>query len=360
MRIVTTARRLLSRQTAGARPLPTADFYFRGPLRDLIAEADTSADAIRQIGPHCYACGANLVIIRYAAPDELASIAARRWESVRYIIDDLIPAAASSPELPADYRNRLADFAANRLPRILALHPTIVAPSKAILDTFPDHEGELLDPCCLALADNRHMQPTAWTHPLRFAFLGTRSHEGSLDLVTAIADRLASRLPGSTVHLFFGKHLPKHLRGHPSIRNSPPLAWPQFRRWMADAQFHAALAPVQPTPFARARSITKVMDHAEVGAVGLYGREPPFSQAVTDGVNGRLISFDPDAWAECLIELAHHPDKAQAMAAAGIELARTRGNPARIRQFWMERLRLPDPAAPAAAPSPRPRPTPAD
>ncbi len=353
----TLAARVLRRPRWPA-PLPTADFYLLAGVADRLA-ADgappTSQRPLVRIGPNVWTNGDRAVVVRYVTDDELDALAAHRWQSLDYVVDDLIPGAAESPELPEDYRARLAAFATTRLPRLLALDPVIVAPSEAIRAAFPGHRSAHLDPCCLALADGALPPSTPWPDredaPLDIAFLGTRSHAGSLALIDAIAERLARALPHARLTLFFGRHLPPAIAGRANVVNRPALAWPAYRAYARTARFNAALAPVQATPFATARSITKVMDHAAVGAVGLYSARPPFDRIITQRVDGLLIGSDAAGdWVDALVMLARDPRAAGRIAAAGQDLARTRGDPERLRSFWTARLGL-EQSGPAQEPA---------
>jgi hypothetical protein len=326
--------------------IPTVEFYFVAGLCDLIGAAEDGTEKpIVRLGPHTFARGAHLVVVRYANADEL-TLLRRPWRSVHYVLDDMLPVARACRELPADYRARLGSFADNVLPRILALRPQIVAPSRAILDLFPDYEGVLLDPAC-ALSPPA---PERFAHhdgraPRRLAFLATRSHAASLGLLEAIADGLAARLPGARITVFLGRHLPRNLQRHPAIENRAALAWPAFRRLLHSERFHIGLGLLPDTPFNRGRSITKLLDHAAVGAAGLYSARPPFSSVVREGADGRLLADDPHAWCEAIAQLCRDPDAACRLARAGYALARARGDPARLRAFWLPRLEIEEPAA---------------
>lgn len=341
---------LLDRLTGVGRGwpnLPTADYYLLGGIADLVgAHGKATADRpVVRLGPNTWSHEDRLVIVRYATADEQALIARRRWHSVHYVIDDLIPAAAASAELPPDYRARLGRFAHEILPRILALGPVIVAPSPQIRACFPQLTQRHLDPCCLAVADGHALPaPTPWQGPLRIAFLGTRSHAGSLPLLSELAAHLARTLPAAELHLFFGRHLPEAIARQANIVNHKPVPWSAYQAFCRAHPFHVGLAPVQDSAFARARSITKVMDHAAVGAVGLYARRAPFQDVVTHDVDGVLVGDTPEDWSAAILRLAAAPEQAMRMAAAGARLARDRGDPGHVRRFWLEALAIRPPA----------------
>ena len=177
---------------------PTSEYYFLAAIRDLIAESSMPVPGrpIVRRGPNTWVCGRRLVIIRYATSSELLWIEGRAWQSVHYVIDDLLPAAATSTELPADYRERLSRFASTILPRILALKPIVVAPSRAILSQFPELVGRHLHPTFLSIIGGEHPATPPPPGPtLDVAFLGTRSHTGTLPFLEAIAAGLKRCCP---------------------------------------------------------------------------------------------------------------------------------------------------------------------
>src|SRR5918999_1591499 len=108
--------------------IPTVDYYFLGAMRGLVRTRSgvTAAGPIIRLGPHTFAHGRRLVIIRYLTAAELTAVRSRTWERVYYVIDDMLPVAGSCAELPADYRARLMRFSTETLPQILALEPTVV------------------------------------------------------------------------------------------------------------------------------------------------------------------------------------------------------------------------------------------
>jgi glycosyltransferase involved in cell wall biosynthesis len=238
------------------------------------------------------------------------------------------------------------------LSRLIALDPAIIAPRQEILDQFAARglAGELLDPCALTIArDRSHFASLGKDRPIEAAFLGTRSHQAGLDFLGSVL-RLAETLcPGLRVTLFQGRFLPTSFKSLRSVANREALPWPTYRQFLERERFHLVLAPLPGTPFGTGRSITKIMDVAAVGAVGLYSDREPFRRAVTHGADGLLLPDAPQAWAEAIADLASNPRKAESLAERGAELAKQRGDPARVRQFWIERLGLTPPASPSHA-----------
>lgn len=321
-------------------PLPTADYYFLGGVGDLVAPCrEPSVDRpIVRLGPNTWGHADRLVIIRYLTQSEAVAVEAGRWRSVHYVVDDLLPAVAMSHELPTDYRLRLAKFTETILPRILALRPVIVAPSRAILDVFEGFQRLKLNPCFLALREGLPPSPMPFDGRLEIGFLGTRSHAATLPLLTRLAEDLDHAGCSARLYLYFGRHLPRGLADLRTIVNHDPVSWPQFGEFCKRTRFHIAVAPVQRTPFAMARSITKLMDHAAVGAAGIYSDRPPFSSVVTHGRDGILSGDAATDWADAVLGLVSDPARMAQIASAGSALAATLGNPVHVRRFWIDAL----------------------
>lgn len=101
-----------------------------------------------------------------------------------------------------------------------------------------------------------------------------------------------------------------------------------------------ALAPYRDTPFNRARSCNKILDHAAFGAAGLYSARPPLAGYVKDGAEGLLLGDEPQQWINAIEELLAATDVMRNLAGAGAQLAQKLGAPARSRAFWLNLLQL--------------------
>ena len=314
---------------------PSADIYFLNAMR-----GEVSAGAVRALGPNVYGAGDSYVVLRYANDRELARLEAARPRQVFYVIDDDLEALSRSDDLPADYRARLSAFVARSLPRILALADVVLAPNALLLTRFTDHQTGLVFPSHCSVSDG-------FDHfgdgPLRLVFTGSRSHAGDLAVIAPALERLCTAWPQIELTTFLGPAAPPPLRRLGNVVNRPALPWPAYRRFMATARFHIALAPFRRTPTNQCRSHNKVNDHAAFGAAGLYGDILPYREIVSHGADGLLLPPDPDAWFEALATLLDDPASARRLAQAGGSLSRRSGSPALLRTFWRERLDLETP-----------------
>ena len=338
-------RRTVKARLAGANPfaakpqkqIPSASLYFADPLADLIgSRAGAKERPIHKITRNLYVSEGSAVIIRYVTPRDLQVLETRRFEKVYLLIDDDMFALDHDDSLPADYRRRMLGYRDGLFRRLLDLVTHVVAPSENILAAYRRKRALQLDPaqCHKAGALVHHDK----TRQFDVVFAATRSHLQDLNhMAPALAEFLAV-CPEARLTTFLNGHAPKVLKHLANAIHLPTMDWSRYRVFVAENRFHAAIAPALDTPFNRARSISRLHDHAAFGAAGLYSRQPPFADAVAHGQSGLLLSNDPAEWRNTLIDLARARKHTMDLAAGGQVLSRALGDMARVRNFWMQEL----------------------
>ncbi len=320
----------------GQRATPTADLYFLFGVGDLVGEDE--AHPIRRLGNNLFAAGDRYVLLRYASGAEIAHLQGAQVGRFFYVVDDDFGALAGDESLPAGYRRRIAAFTADVLPRILALEPEIVAPNRRLFAAMGRSEGHIVEPAHGVINDDfGHFDRM---NPLRLVFAGTRSHVADLaDAAAGIAAFLDLN-PQARLVTFLERYAPQPLDRHGQVDNRAALDWPHYKTVLTRERFHLALAPMRASAANLARSANKVNDHAAFGAAGLYGRIGPYCDRITHGRDGLLVGDGADDWQRALSELAAHPHRMRTIAQSGLQLARKRGNPLRLRQFWQRLLEV--------------------
>ncbi len=330
----------LAARAKGPKQLPSLSMYFSDPLSDLIAEEDeTHSDRpIRRLSRHVFASGRAAVVIRYAMPRELAILQAGHYEKIYLLIDDDLETLEQSEGLPKDYRQRLIGYRDGPYRRLMEMVTDVVAPSENILRSYARKRAIHLDPAqCHKAAGLVHHHNI---RPFDIVFAATRSHIQDLGhIAPALAEVLRMR-PDARLTTFLNGHAPKSLRNLPNAIHLPNMEWGRYRAYVAENRFHAAIAPALDTPFNRARSISKLHDHAALGAAGLYSAQQPFDRIVIHNKSGMLLSNDPDEWRNSLLELAEKREKTLNLAAGGQVLSQTLGDIRRVRNFWLRELHL--------------------
>ena len=87
----------------------------------------------------------------------------------------------------------------------------------------------------------------------------------------------------------------------------PQAAWPVYLREQRSRSAAIMLAPLTDGLVNSARAPVKVFDAARLGAVGLYADKRPYSDVVTEGVDGLLLPMDSSVWAAAALRLLDNP-----------------------------------------------------
>lgn len=321
----------------GHRELPSISLYFSDPLADLICpHGRDPTRPIHRLSRTVFACGRSAIVVRYAAPRELAGL--RGFERVYLLIDDDLESLREGDGLPADYRRRLMAYRDGPFRRLMELVTHVVAPSDNILEFYRRKRVLRLDPA-------QCHQPAGLVHhgiprPFDIVFAATRSHLSDFaHIAPAVAEVLRLR-PDIRLTTFLNGHAPRCLRMLPNAIHLPMMDWGRYRAFVAENRFHVAVAPALDTPFNRARSISKLHDHAAFGAAGLYSRQQPFDRIVAHNISGLLLSNDPGQWRDAILHLHERRDHALRLAAGGQVLSQTIGDMRRVRHFWLKELGL--------------------
>ncbi|MEY2943947.1 MAG: hypothetical protein RLY97_1961 [Pseudomonadota bacterium] len=284
--------------TQKSRRLPTTDLYFRYACADYL-DHWWRHGPLKKRGENCYTHGDCMVLIRQDS-DKIMQ-AALDWPGrLAYVVDDDIAGAATSPQLPPNYRDRLAGFDHSFHQALVQRADRLLVSSDALAQIFAHHRHvQRLDPCWnLALANQNHYAPFTPRHPLRLIHLGSASHNEGLSGIIPVINALLDRDNLVEFTYFSRDILDQTLEIHPRARRLRPKSWPNYRRWIAHQRYHLALYPLGHAKFDQARSCNKLHEHGIIGAVGIY---PEGWQArhLLDG-HAFTAPDDPSDWADTL------------------------------------------------------------
>jgi hypothetical protein len=328
-----------ARRTRVQQQLPSISLYFSDPLADLIGSDSPAAERpIQKLSRTVFACGKRAVVVRYAFKRDIEVLRSGRFERVYLLIDDDLESLEQSEGLPADYRKKLIGYRDGLFRRLMELVTDVVAPSENILKAYARKRSVHLDPaqCHKAGALVHHQS----VRPFDIVFAATRSHLQDLRHIAPALAQVLRQRPDARLTTFLNGHAPVSLKTLPNAIHLPMMEWTRYRAFVAENRFHVAIAPALDTPFNRARSISKLHDHAAFGAAGLYSQQQPFDRIVTHNKSGILLSNEPSDWRNALLDLAERRDKVLKIAAGGQILSQTLGDMRRVRMFWMRELAL--------------------
>jgi hypothetical protein len=323
--------------------LPTTDIYFLHACQNWISRW-WSRGPVKALGKNCFVVGETMILIR--RDDEVLMRRALNWPGrLIYLIDDDIAGAAESPDLPQDYRSRLQQFDRDFHRKLLERADELLVSSPLLEALFGEDSRitaqirRVMPYWPIPFADTDHFEDLRHGGLLKIVHLGSGSHAGAFTaLAPAVIDVIARH---KNVHFtFFGREAPPAFpASHPRITRIAPMRWPAYRRWLASQRFHLALYPLDQSRFDSARSPNKIIEHAVVGAVGLYP-ENWITARLTGG--GCLAApVNPADWAGTVrsaVELGARLANLARQARRSLEPAH---DPTLQRALWAELLGLP-------------------
>lgn len=307
---------------------PTADLYFLNACRDWVGPGRPVA----RLGPGVFASARTLVVMRHAG---LAGPLPRR-ERLFWLIDDDVEAALADPGLPAGHRLKLALHERRDGARLRAAGAEVVASSAALLASCAGGRGHLLRPhWSEPLADLAHHG----AGPVRLAYLGSAVHAGDLAFLAPVLLRLLAAHPAAELHLA-ANHAAGPLAGHPRVVRIGGTRWPDWRARLPARRFDIALYPLLDTAANRARSVNKIVEHAIVGAAGVYSDTWPEAARIARRGAGLVLPNAAAAWESAVAALMADAGGRQAIAARARRLASDLNHPGLQREFWRHAFAL--------------------
>ena len=299
------------RLTRHAARLPSTDLYLLNACGDRLGRW-WRRGPMRRTGANAFIAGQTMVLIRQDSARVMQ--AALHWAGrLVYVVDDDIAGAIDSDSLPDAYRRRLASFHAGYHLPLLARADALLVPSDALaarLASLPELSGRAhvirhINPVWAApLADTAHFAPLAAGGTLRIVHLGSGSHHAALSLIVPAVLRLLDSDPLTHFTYLAARAIDPALEAHPHARRLEPKPWGEYAGWLARQRFHLALYPLMPDGFDRARSINKLVEHAVVGAAGLYPADwDPTALLDADNAPGALHAPPhPGDWEAALLD----------------------------------------------------------
>ncbi|MEM1299320.1 MAG: hypothetical protein AAGH68_08555 [Pseudomonadota bacterium] len=175
---------------------------------------------------------------------------------------------------------------------------------------------------------------------IEMAFLGSSVHRADLEFLLPVVGRLLALFPRLRLHLPERHTLPHGFDRHPRVRRIRGLGWTAYRREITTRQFHLALYPLLDTPFNRARSPNKLIEHAVVGAAPIYSESWRESHRVAQGLAGLCLPNERQVWFNTLRELIDQPARLRTLASGAQATAARLNNAEAQRALWCELMEL--------------------
>ena len=303
---------------------PTADLYF------VNAAGSDGCQNVRRIAPTVFAAPCGTLVMRHAG-----RVADLPPGPVVYLIDDDIPSGVADPGLPRLYRRKLAMLEAPCWRRLVDRADHVVAASATLAGRLEEERGSPV----------KVMSPY-WSEPfatldhhdngqvIDIAYLGSAVHRADLKFLLPVFEALLAADRRVRIHLAQRHLLPSTLARNPRVLRLAGRGWGAYRAAACGRRFHIALYPLLDSPFNRARSLNKLIEHAICGAAPIYSNGWPEARRVVDGASGLVRPNLPQAWIDAALYLIRD-DGARGRIASGAQaLGRELNDPAPQRRLW--------------------------
>ncbi|MFO1405027.1 MAG: hypothetical protein U1E96_10650 [Azonexus sp.] len=280
--------------------IPTTDFYLTPRLRnvagDLLFHFDSRhLDELAKDLPQ----GAFVVIVRHARADWLNFLYQHRhlWSGVAFLMDDDIPGAWRSSDVPFHYGTRTTGRYLRVRQMLSRVCDRVWKSTEALRKRHAQIESIVVGP--LDFDPGRVPAPVGTR---RWGYHGSPVHFREIRWLLPVVAAVHQAVPEAEFEVFGNHQIKKMFASVPRVEVKPYGTW---REYLAHSRTHklaVGVAPLLPGRFNAVRSHIKAYDIARCGAVGVFSARDPYLKAMA-GAGVALLPDNQAAWAAEVIKL---------------------------------------------------------
>ena len=328
-------------------PAATDASYVINPLRPLIAEGSVELEIVdsghpltpRPVPVTAAFEGRHVIVSRYCPSRVLRQLQAQRnsLAGLHYVVDDDIPAALDSQELPRLYRSEQRWFMAPQFEALMSAADTVTVTSDWLYERYQSSKTRLLHPTLL-------WRPGGLSHfdssRCIVSFHATVVHRPDLSAIIPALRKIHERHPHVHIEVMTSGAMPRGLRGLPRCHLRGYMSWHRYSHFVEARRRHVMVVPLWDNPFNRGKSHIKVLDAAGLGAAGIYSARAPYANIVEQGQSGLLANDTVDAWFAAIDSLVSSPQLARSVSEHGQRLGMAIGDREPATAHWRRILGL--------------------
>ncbi|MFZ0614711.1 MAG: hypothetical protein WAM73_20865 [Desulfobacterales bacterium] len=279
--------------------IPTTDIYLRGRLAARFGDAVRYVDVLKT-SPKELTLGEDVlvVVVRHAPSRWLRWLEGQksRLAGVVYLMDDDIPAAARTRELPFRYALKTGWRYALARRHLGRLCSEVWVSTPELAKRYARSSPKLCEPAYVG-------QETAGQPSSVYFYHGTWAHRREIEWLVPVVRKVQEAVPGAWFEIMGTDRVRRLYRGIPRVRVVHPMPWKDYLDLAGTVRYQVGLAPCFDTEFNRARSHCKMFDITRLGAAGIYANVTPYAEKVVHGETGLLCDTVPKKWVAALILL---------------------------------------------------------
>ncbi|HMV20325.1 MAG TPA: hypothetical protein PKL28_03185 [Rhodocyclaceae bacterium] len=286
--------------------IPSCDYYFGaseggsgGPQPE---HQDLSRVRIEDIK---FDSTCEIVIVRYLPRKHLHRLAEIRKSvaSIKYFLDDDLPAAIRARELPFRYALKTSWRYARSRPILAQICDGIWVSTPVLAARYAYANPVVRPPSGLGEIGSASTSGSA------YFYHGTWAHRWEIEWLVPVVAEVQRKLSGVWFEIIGTDRVKELFHGIPRVRVVHPMPWADYLDYTRRTRFEVGLVPCLDTRFNQARSHVKYLDCSRMGAVGIFSDVPAYSGVVKNGINGVLLTNSRSQWVEAIIELLGSPDR---------------------------------------------------
>ena len=239
--------------------------------------------------------GTAVVFVRYLSPAWRNAVDAVRDQlsGVVYFMDDDLLDIQATSDLPARYRLKLWRMATRHRNWLLGQRVALWVSTEVLARKYAAHAPKVVSPCALPEVPCQK----------RIFYHGSESHRAEIEWLVPVVGAVLAHAPDASFEVIGGSRVRQLFAGVPRVTVVHPLKWPAYLAFSATGERHIGLAPLFDTRFNRSRSHTRFLDHARMGAAGVYSESSANAAVVTAGHDGVVLPMRHQDWVDTILEL---------------------------------------------------------
>ena len=156
-------------------------------------------------------------------------------------------------------------------------------------------------------------RPRRAEETMTIAFCGSMAHRDDVSLIAPGLLQALQKAPGRVRVIALGCPIPE-LEGLAGYRHVAAVAATEYPRVLSDLGVDIGLAPLQDTPFNRAKSDIKYLEYSATGAATIASPLAPYAASVHEDRGMLVRDNTPDAWSAAIGRLVDDPPLQQRLA----------------------------------------------
>lgn len=281
--------------------MPSTDYFVQPHVAQFGVPVRFIDSATQQVDESALMADALIVFVRYIAPQWARAVQASRDRLagvVLFMDDDLLDRGALAG-LPMRYRYKIWRLALRRRKWLQEMKAGIWVSTEYLAKKYA-----AFNPIQISAAPS--LDVLRQRSAVRIFYHGTASHSAEIRWLLPIVREVQSRCDDSFFEIFGRADVNRLYRDIPRTSVLHPMSWPNYQAYTSLGGLDIGLAPLLPGRFSAGRSSTKYLDFVRCGAVGIYSDVAPYAGFVRHGVDGMLVSNEPEAWVETIVNLARN------------------------------------------------------